>query len=422
MAKRRGGAVQVEALERGVEQARHAPRRVTLPPRRGAGDRPLAVVLGDTDLIRALGLAGIRCAVASRARSPMAHSKFVAERIEWADNWGDPERLAANVMGYAARCAKAPPLFYQHDGDLAFVSRNRDALRWGLRFVIDEAELVEQLLDKTRFAALAERLGLPVPRSHVLRPRPGSSPPDLPLEYPVILKPLTRRDTIWQPLAGNAKALRVDSESGLRELWPRLTAGGFDLVAQELIPGGEERIESYHVYVDKRGEVAGEFTGRKVRTLPREFGYTTALEITDEGDVYELGRECMRKLGLRGVAKLDFKRAPSGELLLLEVNARFNLWHLPGAVAGVNLPALVYADLVGLPRPAVRRPRRRVRWTVAWHDLSAVRSGHESLARWVAWQLRCDTRHVLSLDDPMPFLRGLVWPRVERRLPVSLHH
>jgi predicted ATP-grasp superfamily ATP-dependent carboligase len=374
-------------------------------------------VLGDTDMIRALGLAGIRCAVASRARSPMAHSKFVAERIEWADNWGDPERLAANVMGYAARCSTPPPLFYQHDGDLAFVSRHRDALRWGLRFVIGEPELVEDLLDKTRFAALAGRLGLPVPRSHVLHPRPGSSAPDLPLEYPVILKPLTRRDLIWRPLAGDAKALRVESQQKLRELWPQLAGGGFGLVAQELIPGGEERLESYHVYVDKRGEVAGEFTGRKLRTLPLEFGHTTALEITDEGDVAEMGRHCMKTLGLKGVAKLDFKRTPAGELLLLEVNARFNLWHLPGAVAGVNLPALVYADLVGLPRPAVTRPRRGVRWSVAWDDLSAARAGRLSLARWAAWQARCQTRHVLSADDPMPFLRGLFWPRVERCLP-----
>jgi D-aspartate ligase len=398
--------VLVQEREKGLG---HAGRR--------AGDRPLAVVLGDTDLIRALGLAGIRSAVASRERSPMAHSRFVAERIEWADNWGDPERLAANVLGYAQRCGQPPPLFYQHDGDLAFVSRHRDVLQGHLRFVLGEPELVEQLLDKTQFAELAERLGLPIPRSHVLHPQPGSDPPDLPLEYPVILKPLTRRDTIWRPLAGDAKALRADSPSQLGALWPQLAAGDFGLVAQELIPGGEDRIESYHVYVDERGDVAGEFTGRKVRTWPREFGQTTALETTDEDDVYEIGRHCVEKLGLKGVAKLDFKRAPSGELLLLEVNARFNLWHLPGAVAGVNLPALVYADLVGLPRPRVQRPRCCVRWTVAWHDLSAARAGRLSLARWAAWQLRCQTHHVLSLDDPMPFLRGLAWPRLERRLP-----
>ncbi|MEA2467949.1 MAG: D-aspartate ligase, partial [Thermoleophilaceae bacterium] len=202
----------------------------------------------------------------------------------------------------------------------------------------------------------------------------------------------------------------------LRELWPVLADAGFGMVAQELIPGGEERIESYHAYVDERGEAVGEFTGRKVRTLPREFGHTTALEITDEGDVREAGRECMRRLGLRGVAKLDFKRAPDGQLLLLEVNARFNLWHLPGAVAGVNLPALVYADLMDRPRPAVRaRPRTGVRWTVPWLDALAAREQRLGLARWAAWQLRCETRHVLSLDDPMPFLRGLVWPRVARR-------
>jgi D-aspartate ligase len=412
--------LQVEALDRGLDREQR--RRTLGAPRRRAADHPAGVVLGDTDLIRALGLAGIRCAVASRAHSPMAHSKFVAERIEWADNWGDPQRLEANLMEYAARHSDLPPLFYQHDGDLAFVSRHRDTLREGFRFVAADPELVEDLIDKTRFAGLAERRGLPVPRSQVLDPVPASDAPDLPLEFPVILKPLTRRDVIWRPLAGDAKALRVESQQQLRDIWPRLAGGGFGLIAQELIPGGEERIESYHVYVDERGEVAGEFTGRKVRTWPREYGHTTALEVTDVGDVYEIGRHCVERLGLKGVAKLDFKRTPSGELLLLEVNARFNLWHLPGAVAGMNLPALVYADLVGLPRPRAERPRCCVRWSVPWDDLSAARAGRVSLARWAAWQLRCQTRHVLSLDDPMPFLRGLVQPRVERRLPTLLHH
>ena len=56
----------------------------------------------------------------------------------------------------------------------------------------------------------------------------------------------------------------------------------------------------------------------------------------------ELGRTLVQRLGLRGVAKFDFKRAADGRLFLLEVNPRFNLWHHPGALAGVNLPALVF--------------------------------------------------------------------------------
>ena len=406
---RQGGAVQLLEREQGLvdrEVVTRSPARRQLPN---------AVVLGDCDMVRALGLADIRSAVVTR--SPARYSKFVDERIEWADNWGDQARLLANVMGYAARCAEPPPLFYQHDGDLDFVSRNREALREGFRFVVGDAELVEQLMDKTRFAGLAERLGLPVPHSAVLRPLPGDPPPMLDLEFPVLVKPTCRRDLLWKPLAGNSKALRIDTPEGFAALWPLLADADCEAVVQELIEGGENRIESYHAYVDERGEVAGEFTGRKVRTLPREFGHTTALEITDCDDVREVGRSCMAALGLRGVAKLDFKRAPDGSLLLLEVNPRFNLWHLPGAAAGVNLPALVYADLVGMERPAVAsRPRAGVRWTVPWHDLRAARSWGTGLARWAAWQVRCETRHVLSLDDPMPFTRGMAWPRVARRL------
>lgn len=380
-------------------------------------EAPPAVVLGNTDLIRALGLAGIRCASVTRPRRPMAFSRFVVDRVPWADNWGAPDELTANLLAYASQRGDDPlPLFFQHDGDLAFVSRNRDALAERYRFAIGDATLVEQLLDKTLFVELAEQAGLPVPASAVLRPRPGSDPPALPFDYPAIVKPLTRRDVIWKPLAGQSKALRLESDADMRKLWPVLADGGFDFIAQELIPGGEERIESYHGYVDERGEVAGEFTGRKVRTYPREFGHTTALEITDEGDVREAGRACMAAIGLRGPAKVDFKRAASGRLVLLEINARFNLWHLPGAAAGVNLPAIVYADLVGRPRPPVERVRAGVTWTVPWTDFRAAREQRLSLARWAAWQARCQTRHVLALDDPMPFLRGLVWAHAARKL------
>jgi predicted ATP-grasp superfamily ATP-dependent carboligase len=380
------------------------------------GARPVACVLGDTDLVRPLGLAGVRCAVVTRPDSPKAYSRYVDTRIEWADNWADADRMRANLLAFAARASAPPILFYQYDGDLLFVSRNRDALADGFRFAIADRELIEQLVDKTRFIELAAARGLPVPATTVVWPAGQNGPPELPLEYPLILKPLTRRDTIWGPVAGKAKALILDSPNALEAVWPQLSHTDIGMVAQEHVAGGEERIESYHAYVDERGEVAGEFTGRKIRTLPERFGHTTACEITDEGDVRELGRHCLDALGLRGVAKLDFKRAPSGELKLLEVNPRFNLWHLPGAAAGVNLPALVYADLAGLPRPAAALTRPGVRWSLPWNDFRAARDQGVGLASWLAWQARCETRHVVAIDDPMPFLRGFAWRRIRRRL------
>ena len=99
-----------------------------------------------------------------------------------------------------------------------------------------------------------------------------------------------------------------------------------------------------------------------------------ALEITDADDVRRTGRAIVERLSLTGVAKLDFKRDPRGDLRLLEINPRFNLWHHAGAIAGVNIPALVYADLVGIPRPPVAPARAGVRWCRMWKDLPAARA------------------------------------------------
>ena len=62
------------------------------------------------------------------------------------------------------------------------------------------------------------------------------------------------------------------------------------------------------------------------------------------------------------MAKLDFKYAPDGRLYLFEINARLTLWAHPGARAGANLAATVYADLTRTPRPQPRTIRPRLDW------------------------------------------------------------
>jgi len=185
-----------------------------------------------------------------------------------------------------------------------------------------------------------------------------------------------------------------------------LCATGLPLLAQEFVAGAEASIESYHCYIDAHGGFAGEFTGRKIRTYPWQYGHTTALEITDAADLRRVGRDIVERLALTGVAKLDFKRDPQGHLRLLEINPRFNLWHHPGALAGVNIPALVHADLAGSPRPRATSPKAGVRWCRPWKDFPAARAAGMPLPRWVSWTLGCEAKSAWSGDDPMPFARS----------------
>jgi predicted ATP-grasp superfamily ATP-dependent carboligase len=280
----------------------------------------------------------------------------------------------------------------------------REQLAEAFRFVIADAALIEDVIDKARFSALAERLGLPVPAARQFHPV-AVEPGDLGLRFPVIIKPLTRLER-WSNTFGLRKALDARDAESLRALWPRLLDVGTDLLIQELIPGTEAQIESYHCYVDQRGSIAGEFTGRKIRTFPLNYGHSTALEITDTADVQKLGRSIVERLGLSGVAKLDFKRNQAGKLHLLEVNPRFTLWHHLAATAGLNIPALVYADLTGIPRPRSARAKPGVRWCRAWKDLPAARASGIPLTQWLSWTLRCEAKSALSWNDPMPVLRS----------------
>ncbi len=332
--------------------------------------------------------------------------------LDWADAWEQPEELLQLLERFAATQAEPPVLFYEEDRELLLISRYRERLSRHFRFVVPDRVLVEDLVDKGRFQALAQRLDLPVPAARVLDPSRDAVPLDL--QFPLALKPLVRRGEQWTPIGGAAKALRLDTPLALVSAWPHLARAGIPVLLQQLIPGPETCIESYHVYVDEHGETVGEFTGRKIRTWPLAYGDSTALEITDAPEVTTLGRDLVRRLGLRGVAKLDFKRARDGRLYLLEVNPRFTLWHHLGARAGVNIPALVFADLAGLPRAAMRQARAGARWCKPWDDVLAARAAGISFLRWLPWALGSDALRVVAWDDPMPFIRGVLWRVMSR--------
>jgi len=371
-----------------------------------AAEGPVAIVLGDIELVRPLAMERIRCAVVASSSNDATRFSRHATRILDRDRSAAPDRdeeLASRLLEFGLSQPEPPVLFYQWNNQLLFVSRHRELLAQAFRFVIADPETVEVLADKVRFQALAQALSLPVPAARVLRPDPAAPPPDLSdLGFPLIVKPHHRSDGLWKSVEPSRKALRIDTPDVFAALWPKLSVIG-TFVAQQYVGGPESRIESYHVYVDDRGETAGEFTGHKLRTSPCDCGYTTALRVTHIEDVARCGREIVRLLGLRGVAKLDFKRAPDGTLHLLEVNPRFNLWHHPGARAGVNLPALVFADLTGRPRPPAVRRAAEVRWCSP-RDLKAARESGMSIARWLPWALSCETKALWAWDDPMPLV------------------
>jgi predicted ATP-grasp superfamily ATP-dependent carboligase len=379
----------------------------------------IACVMGGLSVIRALGREGIPAVSVvtpekKKDREQDHLSRYVRRTLNVPSALTDADALVAEILKFSASVRERPVLFVDNDDDLLFLSRNREALSAGFRFALPSSELLEDLVDKRRFADLAKRTDLPTPKTYAIARGCATTDPRVRSwnDFPCILKPGLRTHWFGSDLALEyQKALRVESRAELLTLAPALAAHPSDFIMQSLVEGSEDQIVSYHAYASDAGVVA-DFTGRKVRTVPPQYGFSTYIEVTDDERVRRLGREVLARIAFQGPIKLDFKEdARDGHLYLLEANPRVNLWHHPGAVAGVNLPAIIYRDLVqpGSVRPDSCRARPGVRWMWALPDLHQQRtSGSFPALRWLHEVASAEVVEDLCWSDPLPGFALLV--------------
>lgn len=113
------------------------------------------------------------------ANEPARFSSHVRVSLPWIDPWERQDQLVAALLDFARSQTEAPILFPQTDAALLLASRHRGRLAEGMRVMLADRDLIDQLVDTRRFQALAARHDLPVPPAQHLRPAPGDPPPAL---------------------------------------------------------------------------------------------------------------------------------------------------------------------------------------------------------------------------------------------------
>lgn len=372
-----------------------------------------AVLLGDLNMLRCFVGAGIPLVVAPSADDTTVLASRFATSARVTADFSDPEAAIADLEALARELHERPVLFYGNDRQLLAISRHRERLEPLYRFTMPPADVIEMLVDKKRFAQRADSLSLPVPQSsldhacvdHVI----SHVPP------PYVIKPTNHIGWFMRP----QKAIIANTEDELVYWYDEVCRHTRDFIVQRWIPGGEEFIYSYHAYVDAKGHVLGEFVGKKIRTWPKEAGASTYIELVHEPRAIALGREVVAKLELIGPLKIDLKMHPeTGELFVLEVNPRFNLWHHLGAVCGVNLPRIAYDDLTGVRVEPQSSYSTSVRWLAFPDDVRAfVRGYHPAGLGFFDWvqSLRGPKVYdVFDWPDPLPWAASILKELVRR--------
>jgi D-aspartate ligase len=376
--------------------------------------RPPAVILGmsETGLatLRLLGRVGITCyGVDAIEPVPAFWSRYCRRGIRLPQDNTDEQVLAAVIeLAQTLPPQPRPVLMPTSDRMVQLASRARARLEPLFAMMLPDETVVEDLLDKDRFAARAPACGATAPRS-----MPISGMRELPraveqLGLPLILKPFRQGD-----IAGTnfPKALLLRTAADVELARTRhLSCGSMKLVAQEYIPGPDMNQFSVAGCLDRDGNVISRFTARKRRQGTNGTGVGLYVERVDDSQAEAAGIELLQNLKCTGLAEVELKRhSENGRLYVIEINAR--VWLQVGlpAACGINFPELYYNLAAGLPVGPASANSKRAAWQDVCHDCWAAfrpggyrAKGDITMTQWLKQSLRSHVGPFASLRDPMP--------------------
>lgn len=357
-------------------------------------------------IVRSLGRKGIRVFAYDTA------PKYKNGRTRYAECGGCPHpvnqerELLHFLLELRSKFSRKAVLFAGSDDYVAFISKNRVALSEHYHFLMPEESLVEGVLDKRLTHELAVRHDVPCPSTFFVGKDDRFEDFVGKVTFPCILKPVYSADFRRRL---NKKAIVIEREDDLKQSYDYYSQFG-ELMIQELIPGGEDRLHSVATLFDENMKLVAVFTGQKLHQYPPYFGSGSLVRSTRDDAIARAGVSFLKNLGFRGLGMAEYKVDPrDGKLKFLEINARTWYWHSLSQACGVDLPYLYYLTVTGQDPPPVTEQKTGIKWLYFVRDYMAFRdkqrSGEASLFGWLR-SLSGKKEHALfAWDDPLPFFR-----------------
>lgn len=361
-------------------------------------------------VVRALHRAGVRAIVLDTDFSkPCARTRH-GTKIAIGEMTGPG--LVDALCGLRTRFSENPVLILTQETSVVALSGLRDRIAPLYRLVMPDHTLMEQLLSKTGFQALAERHGFPIPRA-VRVTRSGGLEAARGLKFPCVMKPV-KRDLGY--IARFAKAYRVQSASEVERLWRDMREVIDEVIVQEWIAGGDANVYFCLQYRSALQGRSVSFTGRKLLQWPPLVGGTASCEPAPDvkDTLTELTDRFFAAVGFAGLCSMEYKRDDrDGRFYMVEPTVgRTDYQEEIAALNGVNIPYAAYCDAAGLALPEAEPMKGPAAWRDPAGYANALRAG--GAGPQTAPGLRIYDAY-FRISDPMPYL-ALRWEGIARRL------
>jgi D-aspartate ligase len=337
--------------------------------------------------IRSLGRHGATVFAVDHRPWALGFRSRYARQVNAPDPGADEHGFVAALVELGRALDRPSPIFPTHDAGLNAVARGAHLLDGLFLYPFPRWETLRDIQNKRTQLERARAAGVDTPET--AHPRSGAEALAAADEvgYPVLVKPA---DPIEFKRRHGTQAFRCDTRAELEDAYGR--AEPHEPMVQELIPGGDESLYTLGSYLDATGRPLGIFSGRKLRQTPPGVGTCRVGEAVWVQEVVDAGLRLLAAFGYRGISQVEFKRDPrDGRFKLMEINPRLFQWHGLAAACGVDLPALAYDDLLGVPSASVEMDGRGKRWAIT------LRAGERP-----AFQRPPYVDAVFALDDLRP--------------------
>lgn len=371
-----------------------------------------AMVLGTNyyiglSAIRCLGKKGIHTvAVDYQGANPYgALSVYCQEVLTTPHYQKDEEAFIRFLIDYAKAESYKPILVPCHDAYVEVIDRHIEVLKTYFLTVQDERRLLTEVMDKNKLSKLAKDHGVKIPETL------ESNQPNLieevarKIDYPCVVKPY---DSPAFVNAFGVKLFKVYSAEELIVSIKKANDKGLEVLVQRIIPGFDDHMYTFDVYLNEASQVTHWTTCQKLRQFPINFGASVYTHHFIEEKLYEIGKPFLESIGYKGFAEIEFKKdAETGEFYLIEINARTTNFNVLLEKLGLNFPYIMYRELTRSPiAPFALKTQRREVFCYAYEDFKAIygylKTKQLTLMTVLSSLMRKKTYAIWDWRDPKP--------------------
>ena len=242
-------------------------------------------------------------------------------------------------------------LISSSDGTIEVLRHYRAELeRMGIRLALADEAALEIAIKKDATLALAEQVGIPIPRGVMLSAESEVGAALREIGLPAVVKPT--QSWLWGAEQGVRLTCKlVTTAEEARQAVRQLVQGGGKVLLQQFLPGQQESISLLYA----QGEFYARFAQRTMRSHPPLGGVSTYRKsIALPTDITAYAERLIRAIDLEGYAQVQFRRDRAGRAYLMEINPRLTSGIELAVRAGVDFPWLVYQWVSGESLSPVR--------------------------------------------------------------------